>query len=192
MPLNFPMVLTWIRILMIPLVVGVYFLPDSLFAETTLNWMAAWFFILAAVTDGLDGYLARRWNQTSSFGAFLDPVADKLMVSAALIMLVYLDRLGPMVALIIIGREITISALREWMAQIGARNSVAVNSLGKFKTIAQMTAIPMLLINETWQGIDLQLLGTLLIYVAAVLTVWSMCYYLQKAWPDIREQEAKK
>lgn len=174
---------------MIPLVVGVFFLPESLFPIETKNWLAAWFFILAAVTDALDGYLARRWNQTSSFGAFLDPVADKLMVGAALIMLVYLDRLGPMVALIIIGREITISALREWMAQIGASNSVAVNSLGKFKTIAQMTAIPMLLIHETWHGINMVILGTVLIYVAAILTVWSMCYYMQKAWPIIRAQD---
>ena len=140
MPLNIPMVLTWVRILMIPLVVGVFFLPESLFPIETKNWLAAWFFILAAVTDALDGYLARRWNQTSSFGAFLDPVADKLMVGAALIMLVYLDRLGPMVALIIIGREITISALREWMAQIGASNSVAVNSLGKLTTCAELLA----------------------------------------------------
>lgn len=191
MPLNFPMVLTWIRILMIPLVVGVYFLPDSLFPIETKNWLAAWVFILAAVTDAFDGYLARRWNQTSSFGAFLDPVADKLMVGAALIMLVYLDRIGPMVALIIIGREITISALREWMAQIGASNSVAVNSLGKFKTIAQMTAIPMLLIHETWHGINMGILGSVLIYIAAILTVWSMCYYMQKAWPIIRAQEER-
>lgn len=174
---------------MIPLVVGVYFLPEGWVPIETKNWLAAWFFVLAAVTDALDGYLARRWNQTSSFGAFLDPVADKLMVGAALIMLVYLDRIGPMVALIIIGREITISALREWMAQIGASNSVAVNSLGKFKTIAQMTAIPMLLVHETWLGINMDILGSLLIYVAAILTVWSMCYYMQKAWPTIRAQD---
>lgn len=188
MPLNLPMLLTWVRILMIPLVVGVYFLPDSLLGPSAKNWVGASIFIVAAVTDAVDGYLARRWNQTSAFGAFLDPVADKLMVGAALIVLVDLGRLGPFVALIIIGREITISALREWMASIGARNSVAVNWLGKLKTIAQMVAIPMLLAHETVFGINLQTLGTLSIWVAAVLTVWSMCYYLMKAWPDIRDR----
>jgi CDP-diacylglycerol--glycerol-3-phosphate 3-phosphatidyltransferase len=188
MPLNFPMVLTWVRIVLIPLVVGVYFLPETIMSATMQNWVGAWVFIFAAITDAVDGYLARRWNQTSTFGAFLDPVADKLMVCAALIVLVDLGRIGPFIALIIIGREITISALREWMANIGARNSVAVNSLGKLKTIAQMVAIPMLLLNETWLGIDFRLLGTLAIYVAAVLTVWSMCYYLMKAWPDIRDR----
>lgn len=188
MPLNTPMLLTWIRIVLIPLVVGVYFLPDSLMTVDQQNWVGAWIFVVAAVTDAFDGYLARRWNQTSAFGAFLDPVADKLMVGAALIVLVDLNRIGPFIALIIIGREITISALREWMASIGARNSVAVNSLGKLKTIAQMVAIPMLLADATWKGIDFAFLGTLLIYVAAVLTVWSMCYYLMKAWPSIREK----
>lgn len=189
MPMNFPMVLTWVRIVMIPLVVGIYYLPESLLSQELQNWIGAWVFIIAALTDALDGYLARKWNQTSNFGAFLDPVADKLMVSAALIILVEMGRVGPFIALIIIGREITISALREWMAQIGARNSVAVNSLGKFKTIAQMVAIPLLLINETWHGIDLALLGSLLIYVAAVLTVWSMCYYLNKAWPSLKQAD---
>lgn len=186
MPMNIPMVLTWVRILMIPLVVGIFYLPETVMSQHTQNWIGAWVFIIAAVTDALDGYLARKWNQTSNFGAFLDPVADKLMVCAALIILVEMGRVGPFIALIIIGREITISALREWMAQIGARNSVAVNSLGKFKTIAQMTAIPMLLLNETWHGIDFALWGTLLVYVAAVLTVWSMCYYLNKAWPSLK------
>lgn len=184
--MNLPMILTWIRISLIPLVVGVYFLPDTLLSISMQNWVAAWIFIFAAATDAVDGYLARRWNQTSAFGAFLDPVADKLMVCAALIVLVDLDRIGPFVALVIIGREITISALREWMASIGARNSVAVNRLGKFKTIAQMVAIPMLLLNETWMGINFNLLGIAAIYVAALLTVWSMCYYLIKAWPEIR------
>ncbi|HEX4878728.1 MAG TPA: CDP-diacylglycerol--glycerol-3-phosphate 3-phosphatidyltransferase [Limnobacter sp.] len=188
MPLNLPMLLTWIRIVLIPLVVGVYFLPDTVMSISMQNWVGAWIFIFAAATDAVDGYLARRWNQTSAFGAFLDPVADKLMVGAALIVLVDLGRIGPFIALIIIGREITISALREWMASIGARNSVAVNWLGKLKTIAQMVAIPMLLAHETWHGLNFQLLGTLCIWVAAVLTVWSMCYYLMKAWPDIRDR----
>lgn len=113
MPLNMPMLLTWIRIVLIPLVVGVYFLPDTLMTVDMQNWVGAWIFVVAAVTDAFDGYLARRWNQTSAFGAFLDPVADKLMVGAALIVLVDLNRIGPFIALIIIGREITISALRE-------------------------------------------------------------------------------
>ncbi|HEY1058499.1 MAG TPA: CDP-diacylglycerol--glycerol-3-phosphate 3-phosphatidyltransferase [Limnobacter sp.] len=186
MPLNLPMILTWIRIVLIPLVVGVYFLPDTVLSVHLQNWVGACIFIVAAITDAFDGYLARRWNQTSAFGAFLDPVADKLMVGAALIILVDLGRIGPFIALIIIGREITISALREWMASIGARNSVAVNWLGKLKTIAQMVAIPMLLVNEPVLGIDMRMLGMLLIYVAAVLTVWSMCYYLMKAWPEIQ------
>ncbi|NJM32424.1 MAG: CDP-diacylglycerol--glycerol-3-phosphate 3-phosphatidyltransferase [Limnobacter sp.] len=189
MPLNLPMLLTWIRILLIPMMVSIFYWPDNWISLNVQSWVGAWVFIVAAITDGFDGYLARKWNQTSAFGAFLDPVADKLMVCAALIVLVDLDRLGPLVALVIIGREITISALREWMASLGAAKNVAVSSLGKFKTIAQMSAIPMLLIHETWQGIDFQLWGTLLIYLAAVLTVWSMCYYLSKAWPAIRDQQ---
>ncbi len=173
---------------MIPLVVGIYFFPHDIVSESVQNCVGTIIFIGAAITDAFDGYLARKWNQTSSFGAFLDPVADKLMVSAALIVLVALGRVHPIIALVIIGREITISALREWMASIGARNSVAVNSLGKFKTIAQMTAIPMLLFNDHLLGLDMKLFGNLLIWVAAVLTVWSMCYYLSKAWPTIRER----
>lgn len=182
------MILTWVRILLIPLVVGIYFLPQDLLSLSAQNWLGAWIFVFAAVTDAVDGYLARRWNQTSAFGAFLDPVADKLMVCAALIVLVDLDRIGPFLALIIIGREITISALREWMSSIGAGNSVAVNRLGKFKTISQMVAIPMLLLNETVWHINFHASGTLILYVAAVLTVWSMCYYLRKAWPELRNQ----
>lgn len=188
MPLNLPMVLTWIRIILIPLVVGIYFLPETVLSLRLQNWVGAIVFVVAAITDAFDGYLARKWNQTSAFGAFLDPVADKLMVGAALIVLVDLGRIGPFIALIIIGREITISALREWMASIGARNSVAVNQLGKFKTIAQMVAIPMLLVHETVLFIDMHMLGMVLIYVAAILTVWSMCYYLMKAWPEIRDR----
>lgn len=188
MPFNIPMLLTWVRILMIPFVVGIYFVPEHWLNLTQKNYFAGTFFILASLTDGLDGYLARKLNQTSSFGAFLDPVADKLMVVAALIMLVYLDRIGPILALIIIGREITISALREWMAKLGAHKNVAVNSLGKLKTISQMVAIPMLLFYETWLGINMQKVGYLLLIVAAVLTVWSMLYYLKKAMPVIRSR----
>ena len=143
---------------------------------------------MAALTDALDGYLARRLNQTSAFGAFLDPVADKLMVCAALVVLVSLGRLGPFVALIIIGREITVSALREWMASMGAARSVAVNSLGKLKTMAQMVAIPLLLLHEPWWGIPVATLGLYGIWLAAGLTVGSMCYYLVLAWPAIQAQ----
>lgn len=188
MPMNLPMILTWIRIVLIPLVVGVYFLPHNVLPLHWQNWVGAGVFLIAAITDAFDGYLARKWNQTSAFGAFLDPVADKLMVVAALIILVDLGRVGPFIALIIIGREITISALREWMASLGERNSVAVNQLGKFKTISQMAAIPMLLIHETVLQINTQEWGTVLLYIAAVLTVWSMCYYLVKAWPVIRDR----
>ena len=180
-----PTLMTLTRIAAIPLIVGLFYLPIE---TAERNLWATVMFVVFALTDWLDGYLARKLNQSSAFGAFLDPVADKLMVGAALIVLVDLGRIGPFIALIIIGREITISALREWMASIGARNSVAVNWLGKFKTIAQMVAIPMLLVNETWMGIDFHVLGTLGIYVAAVLTVWSMCYYLMKAWPELRNR----
>ncbi len=188
MPLNIPILLTWLRVAMIPLVVGVYYLPEAWLPMHAKNLTAAVFFIVAAVTDWLDGFLARRWNQTSSFGAFLDPVADKLMVTAALLSLLALDRVTDVIALIIIGREITISALREWMAQIGASKSVAVNFLGKLKTSVQMTAIPLLLYNDRLLGVDAAMLGSWLIYVAAVLTLWSMFYYMKLAWPQIRER----
>jgi cardiolipin synthase len=145
-------------------------------------------FIVAAITDWFDGYLARRWNQTSAFGAFLDPVADKLMVAGALLQLVHLGRVDAITAFVIIGREITISALREWMAEIGARKSVAVNQLGKIKTAAQMVAIPMLLFHDYLFGINVHLAGEILLWIAGVLTVWSMFYYLRRAWPSIKEK----
>ncbi|VVE28734.1 CDP-diacylglycerol--glycerol-3-phosphate 3-phosphatidyltransferase [Pandoraea pneumonica] len=192
MPFNVPIFLTWLRIVLIPLVVGVYYLPTTWLTPVQMNWVACAIFVLAALTDWFDGFLARRWNQTSAFGAFLDPVADKLMVAAALLMLLQMGRINALVALIIIGREITISALREWMAQIGASRSVAVHQLGKIKTAAQMVAIPLLLFNGTvvWNGLrfDSRFWGTWLIYVAAVLTLWSMLYYLRRAWPQIRER----
>ncbi|MCY0855882.1 MULTISPECIES: CDP-diacylglycerol--glycerol-3-phosphate 3-phosphatidyltransferase [unclassified Cupriavidus] len=189
MPLNIPILLTWLRVAMIPLVVGVFYLPEAWLPMHAKNMTAAGFFIVAAVTDWLDGFLARRWNQTSSFGAFLDPVADKLMVAAALLSLLALGRVADLIALVIIGREITISALREWMAQIGASKSVAVNFLGKLKTTFQMIAIPLLLFNDSLLGIvDASVLGAWLIYVAAVLTLWSMFYYMKLAWPQIRER----
>jgi len=181
---NLPTLFTWARIVAIPLVVGVYY--TSLPTETQ-NIAGTALFILFALTDWADGYLARRLNMTSSFGAFLDPVADKFLVTAALLVLVHLGRLHALIALVIIGREIAISALREWMAQIGAARSVAVHMLGKVKTVVQMIAIPLLLYHgQLFKVIDTQLWGTVLIIVSAVLTIWSMVYYLQKAVPEIR------
>ena len=188
MPFNIPILLTWLRVALIPLVVGVYFLPDHWLPVADRNLAATLVFIVAAVTDWFDGYLARRWQQTSAFGAFLDPVADKLMVTGALLVLVQLARVDAIIAFVIIGREITISALREWMAELGARKSVAVNSLGKIKTAAQMVAIPMLLFHDTLLGIDMHIAGVILLWIAGVLTVWSMFYYLRRAWPLIKEK----
>lgn len=181
-----PTLMTWTRIVAIPLIVGVFYAPID---PVTANWLATAMFIVFAATDWLDGFLARKLNQTSSFGAFLDPVADKFLVCASLLVLVHLQRADVFVALIIIGREIAISALREWMAQIGASKSVAVHMLGKVKTTVQMVAIPFLLFNGTlWGVVDTHLWGQVLIWVAAVLTVWSMVYYLQKAIPEIRSR----
>ena len=189
MPFNIPILLTWLRVALIPLVVGVYYLPLHWLPRSDQDLAATTVFIVAAVTDWFDGFLARRWNQTSAFGAFLDPVADKLMVAGALLVLVHLERVDHFIAFIIIGREIAISALREWMAQIGASRSVAVSSLGKIKTAAQMTAIPLLLFHDTLFGmIQTQVLGFWLMIVAALLTVWSMFYYLRLAWPLIKEK----
>jgi len=179
-----PTLLTWARIVAIPLIVGVFQLPLD---GAMRNAIATALFIIVALTDWADGYLARRLNQTSSFGAFLDPVADKFLVCAALLVLVELDRVETLVALVIIGREIAISALREWMAQIGASRSVAVHMLGKVKTTVQMVAIPFLLYHGAlFEVIDTRIWGTWLIRAAAVLTIWSMIYYLKKALPEIR------
>ena len=179
-----PTLLTWTRIVAIPLIVGVFYLP--LPAETR-NLAATVMFTVFAWTDWLDGFLARKLNQTSAFGAFLDPVADKFLVCASLLVLVHLQRTDVFVALIIIGREIAISALREWMANIGASKSVAVHMVGKLKTAVQMVAIPFLLYDGVLlERIDARWWGNLLIWVAAVLTVWSMVYYLRKALPEIR------
>ncbi|MBS1228141.1 MAG: CDP-diacylglycerol/glycerol-3-phosphate 3-phosphatidyltransferase [Proteobacteria bacterium] len=192
MPLNIPILLTWLRILLIPLMIGIYYVPASWLFGVGRDLAAMLVFVFAAWTDWLDGYLARRWNETSAFGAFLDPVADKLVVAVALIMLVDFHRLDASIAAIIIGREITISALREWMAQVGARKSVAVSMIGKIKTVAQMTAIPLLLYHQPIGKIDVQYLGTWLVYIAAVLTLWSMVYYLRMAWPHLAEQDKKQ
>jgi CDP-diacylglycerol--glycerol-3-phosphate 3-phosphatidyltransferase len=182
--LTIPTLLTWARIVAIPLIVGVYYLPLD---AVTRNLSATIMFVFFALTDWLDGWLARRLNQASAFGAFLDPVADKFLICAALVILLQLDRVNALVALIIIGREIAISALREWMAQIGASRSVAVHMLGKLKTTTQMVAIPFLLFDGALFGvIDTRLWGTVMMYIAALLTVWSMAYYLRKAIPEIR------
>ncbi len=182
--LTIPTIMTWTRIVAIPLIIGVYYLELDL---PTKNLIATVLFVVFALTDWLDGYLARKLNQSSAFGAFLDPVADKILVCASLLILVHLTRVDVFVALIIIGREIAISALREWMAQIGASKSVAVHMIGKLKTVAQMVAIPFLLFHGKLFGvIDTNLWGTWLIWVAAILTIWSMIYYLQKAIPEIR------
>lgn len=187
MPLNFPILLTWLRVALIPLMVGIFYLPDTWLSPLDKGLFSTIIFIGAGITDWLDGFLARRWNETSAFGAFLDPVADKLMVASALLVLVEFRELNALLAFIIIGREIAISALREWMAQIGASKSVAVSSIGKIKTIAQMVAIPMLLYHEKLFGIiDTQFWGEALLVVAALLTIWSMFYYLKKAWPLIK------
>ena len=181
---NLPTLFTWGRIIAIPLVVGVFYLDLE---EHLQNLLATVLFIVVALTDWADGYLARRLKMTSSFGAFLDPVADKFLVCAALLVLVHLNRLHALVALVIIGREIAISALREWLAQIGASRSVAVSMIGKVKTVVQMVAIPFLLYHGTLFGlIDTRWWGTILIYASAVLTIWSMIYYLRKALPEIR------
>ena len=178
MPLNIPNLLTWLRILLIPVFVSVFYLSGDTLGPHLKNVISTSVFLLAAVTDWLDGYLARKLNQFSAFGAFLDPVADKLMVAAALIVLVKLGRADAIIAFIIIGREITISALREWMAQLGESRSVAVSVLGKLKTTFQMIAVLLLLYHDKLLGLDCQAIGSLLLYLAALLTLWSMGYYL--------------
>ncbi len=195
---NIPTMLTWLRILLIPVFVIIFYLPTDpqKFGAIPAHWVnatATLIFAVAAFTDWLDGYLARRLNQTSSFGAFLDPVADKLMVAAALIVLVEFERVGAVIALIIIGREIAISALREWMAGVGQRSSVGVAMIGKVKTAAQMLAILFLLY---WDPIHMGNLGTfptkvfgqVLIAIAAFLTLLSMAYYLRAAMPKLKQQ----
>jgi len=184
--MNLPNILTLSRILLIPVFVIVFYLP--------FGWrypVSAAIFALAAATDWLDGYLARRWNQMTPFGAFLDPVADKLMVAVALTVLIeeYASVLVTLPAMVIVGREIVISALREWMAEAGKRASVAVSLLGKVKTTAQMGAIIFMLANEPgrmWAEV-----GIALLYLAAILTLWSMSLYLQAAWSQLKQPEDK-
>lgn len=184
MRFNLPNSLTWFRILAIPLVVVVYYLP-----VTWAHPAAGWLFALAGVTDLLDGYLARRLGQTSKFGAFLDPVADKLIVATALVLLVQNDPQFTLtiVAAIIIGREITVSALREWMSEVGASAKVAVTWFGKWKTTVQIVGISMMLFEKNIGPIPIYLIGLILLFVAAALTIISMLDYLRSAWPTLRD-----
>ncbi len=184
--LTLPLILTLGRVVAIPVVMALFFMPVPYARQA-----AAVVFILASITDWLDGFLARRWQQESRFGAFLDPVADKLLVAVSLVLLLY-DRPGVLLALItsvIIGREIAVSALREWMAEIGTRRNVAVSWLGKLKTGFQMTAIAMMLWQLTLFGLPLYTIGFALLIVAAVLTLQSMIAYLQAAWPALSQDD---
>lgn len=186
---NLPNILTWLRILAIPLVVVLFFLGDSNPANLA-DPIAGLVFAAASITDSLDGYLARRLGQTTRLGAFLDPVADKLIVAVALVLIVSRDARPLMVltAAVIIGREIAISALREWMAGIGQRTAVAVSRIGKYKTIAQMTGLTMLLFRHRLLGLPIYALGTWLTVLAAALTLISMALYLRAAWPHLSAQ----
>jgi len=181
---SIPTLITWGRIALIPVFVICFFLPVSWSNEATVI-----IFLLAAVTDWLDGYLARVLNQSSKFGAFLDPVADKLMVGVALVLIVQANP-SPWIAIaaaVIIGREIAVSSLREWMAEIGERASVAVSAVGKIKTTVQMLSILMLLYHEPFKAFSAYETGMVLLYVAAFLTLWSMALYLKAAWPSFRD-----
>ena len=183
MPLNIPTILTLLRIVLIPVFVLAFYIP--LFGVN--NYIVTSIFFIAGVTDWFDGYLARKWNQQSNFGAFLDPVADKLMVATALVVLLSAHPTIWFVipTIIIIGREIAISALREWMANIGDTTQVAVSIIGKIKTAAQMLAIGFLLFEEPLWGIETLPIGYLLLYTAALLTLWSMILYIKAAWPAL-------
>ncbi len=183
MTLTLPNKLTLIRIVMIPVFILLFYIP--LFGIN--NYLLTGLFILAGLTDWFDGYLARRLKMQSEFGAFLDPVADKLMVSIILVLLVsaHPGWLLAIPATVIIGRELTISALREWMANVGDRTKVAVSIIGKFKTTAQMVAIGFLLFEDSIGDFPTLQVGYVLLYLAAVLTLWSMYLYLQAAWPSL-------
>ena len=184
MRLNLPNTLTWLRILAIPLIVVLFYLPFS-FSDPAAGLL----FAAAAITDTLDGYLARRMGLTSRLGAFLDPVADKLVVAVVLVLLVSKDPsvVVVLMAAIIISREIAISALREWMAELGQRTRVAVSSLGKWKTVLQMTGLALMLYRQPLWGVPVYGLGLILAVIAAVLTLVSMVRYLQAAWPTLRD-----
>lgn len=182
--MGWPNFLTLLRILIIPIFIVIFFLPF-----VWAQYFAAFLFAIACLTDWLDGFLARKLEQISSFGAFFDPVADKLLVSVSLLLLVGSPHLHyiTLPAIVIVGREIVISALREWMAEVGQRASIAVSYVGKVKTTLQMVAITLLLAfhqNSSWYG----LLGTVLLYMAAILTIWSMMEYLKIAWPELTKK----
>jgi CDP-diacylglycerol--glycerol-3-phosphate 3-phosphatidyltransferase len=189
MILNIPNNLTLLRIAMIPCFILVFYISDNILSLYQKNLIATLIFLLAAITDWLDGYLARKLNQTSDFGAFIDPVADKLIVIAALILLVQLNRIDSIVAFIIIAREFTISSLREWMATLGKSGSIAVAFIGKLKTTMQMIAILFLLYYENILFIPIVLIGKILIYIAALLTIISMIYYLKIAFKILKEKK---
>ena len=189
MMLNIPNGLTLLRIALIPCLIFVFYLSENTLSTHNKNLIATLIFLLAAITDWLDGYLARKLNQTSSFGAFIDPVADKLIVIAALILLVQIGRLDSIIAFIIIAREFTISSLREWMATLGKSGSIAVAFIGKVKTTMQMIAILFLLYHDNILFLPIALLGKILIYIAAFLTIISMIYYLKIAFKIIKEQK---
>ena len=185
MRITIPTALTLFRILLLPVMVVVFYAPFM-----GANVAAAFIFIAAAITDWLDGWIARRWNMGSAFGAFLDPVADKLMVGVTLFLLVQ-ENPTPLMAItsaIIVGREISISALREWMAEIGQRAHVRVATLGKVKTTLQIVAIVVLLYQHDLEGLRLFHAGEMLLVAAAGLTIWSAIVYVRAAWPILREQ----
>jgi CDP-diacylglycerol--glycerol-3-phosphate 3-phosphatidyltransferase/cardiolipin synthase len=185
MRLNIPTILTLGRVAVIPLVLALFYIDWA-----PARHVAAALFIVAALTDWLDGYLARLWKQTSNFGAFLDPVADKLLVAVALVMLLRFGPQKPLLSLlvaVIIGREITISALREWLAELGQRGRVSVGLLGKLKTVSQMTAIGLMLWETPLGPIPVYDLGYVLLFLASALTIWSMIVYLRAAWPVMRD-----
>ena len=189
MILNIPNYLSLLRIGLIPCLILVFYVPDDTLSAYDKNLTATLIFLFAAITDWLDGYLARRLNQTSDFGAFIDPVADKLIVIAALILLAELGRIESIVAFIIIAREFTISSLREWMATLGKSGSIAVAFIGKFKTTMQMIAILFLLYYDNILFIPVALIGKILIYFAALLTIISMIYYLKIAFKILKKKK---
>ncbi|MDL2059314.1 CDP-diacylglycerol--glycerol-3-phosphate 3-phosphatidyltransferase [Mesosutterella sp. AGMB02718] len=188
--LNVPMALTWTRVALIPFVIGVFYL--GCLSPHAQNVIACVIFCIAAITDALDGFIARHFNLTTPMGAFLDSVADKLLVCAAVIALLALRRIDMLVALIIVGREIAVTGLREWMAKVGASSHVKVNWYGKVKAIAQMVAIPMLLWHDPLWGLNIPLIGTWLIWIAVILTLYSMCVYTKAAIPFLYPDEKLK
>lgn len=189
MPINIPNTLTLARFFLVPFFIGIFYFPIKYIDENLQNLIATGIFILSAITDWLDGWLARKLNQTSAWGAFLDPVVDKILVCSALVILVQLGRLDASIAIIIIGREIGISALREWMAILGASNSVAVSYAGKLKTATQMLAIPFLLSQKAG---TLAYAGSILIYIASMLTIYSMFMYFKCAIYEINKNTDKQ